>query len=101
MTTQDKPSTVEPKRPGRKPKGKRALTGAEKTAAYRARQQQRALEAVTSPNDATRVTLLETLAMCLEKLDNYTGSSKIVRSNMRGGAENAIRELVTRYELKV
>lgn len=89
------------KRPGRKPLGDKPMTAAEKQRAYRQRQQKRAWDAVAAPDDASRVTLLDALAMCLERIDNYAGPSEVVRANMREGAETAVRELVTRYGLRI
>lgn len=82
-------------RRGRPPAGERAMTPAERQKAYRQRKAQERF--APSLDEMSRVTLMETLSnalACLERKDYE------FREGAEAVAEQVIRELVTRYELR-
>lgn len=95
-----RPSTKaeEPARPGRKPKGDRAMTGAERQRLYRERVEKATIEAVADYSNASRVTLIALLNDSLAGLDD---ASKAARSQQmrRKIAAGVIDELRRRYGL--
>lgn len=94
----DRDAAAAKKRPRGRPRlGEEPLTDAQRAARYRELMKARAFDAAVSPEEHSRATLMASLTMCLERLDNYKGKSKIVRDNMRNGARLLINEIVTRY----
>lgn len=85
-------------RPGRKPTGERAMTGAERQRLYRARVEKATIEAVADYGNASRVTLIALLNDALAGLDD---ASKATRSQQmrRKIAAGVLEELRRRYGL--
>ena len=94
-------SPVEPaKRPtGRPPKGARALTPAERQAAYRKRQWRAQLEAEAGkPDGQPTGAILGALGLLLGNLEDPQKAD--LHESQRWAAERALGELCARYKLK-
>ena len=87
------------KRPvGRPKQGTRALTHAERQAAYRARQRNAALIAYGHPQGQPTSAVLAALGRLLAQLDNPDKTD--MPDAVRDMAERALGELCSRYKLK-
>ncbi len=87
------------KRPtGRPPKGARAMTPAERQAAYRLRQRQALMAAACEPKDQPTGAILDALGLLLGNLDNPQKAD--LHESERWAATRAVRELCKRYGLK-
>jgi hypothetical protein len=104
MKAKDKPATTPAaaapvKTPGRPPKGSQAMTGAERQAALRRRQREAAMTAYGHPQGQPTPAILAALGRLLVKLDDPEQASG--HATLRDMASGTVRELVTRYKLKV
>lgn len=87
------------KRPtGRPPKGVKAMTHAERQAAYRLRQRQTVAAAACEPKDQPTGVILDALGLLLRNLDNPQKAD--IHASERWAAARAVRELCKRYGLK-
>lgn len=93
-------TTPTPKKAGRPTLGEAALSSAEKQRRYRERQKNRKTEGLFTPEEKSRVTLLEALGECLKYLDRED-LSDIMRETNRKMAGMIMSELATRYEIEV
>lgn len=90
------PPNTSPPRRGRRPLADKAMTGAERQRAYRARLQDERFD--SSLPDLSRVTLLAQLASCLGQLD----STRVDVDLTEGAsylAESILAEIIGRYRL--
>lgn len=93
-------NTPTPKKAGRPTIGATPLSPAEKQRRYRERQKNRKTEGLFTPEEKSRVTLLEALGECLKYLDRED-LSDMMRETNREVAGKIMSELATRYEIKM
>lgn len=86
-------------RRGRPPAGNRAMTPAERQRAYRQRMQRAELDSIGAEAEASRVTLLGSLAHALAQLDTDRPADQQAATRLSAG--RIIREIVTRYEIEL
>lgn len=96
--TSDQPNEP-PSRRGRPPAGDRAMTPAERQRAYRRRQQRAEIDSLGAEADASRVTLLGSLAHALAQLDTDRPADQ--QAATRWTASRIIQEIVTRYDIEM
>lgn len=85
-------------RRGRPPAGDHAMTGAERQRAYRQRQRRAEIDSLGAEAEASRVTLVGSLAAALAQLD--TDRPEDAQKATRLTVARIIEEIVTRYEIK-
>jgi hypothetical protein len=90
----DKPQV----RRGRPPLGDRAMTHAERQRAYRQRLQRAEIDSIGAEAEASRVTLVGSLAYALAQLD--TDRPEDAQQATRLTVGRIIQEIVTRYEIE-
>ena len=85
-----------PRRPGRPAKHGVAMSPAQRQKAYRNRVREGAYEAINDPRLASRPEIMKELVLNLSRLE-----ADFDNGPHRHSAEKMIRELVTRYDLKL